>query len=114
MIFVLTFAAAGMASARWLPALGAGPVGGVAFLAVCGLLGISLALIGLHVYEIVRGIDQVTSTLNGVGKADVLANGLITTMRDTGPVLGLAAAVYLLAPSAEDDEDREAAARAAP
>jgi hypothetical protein len=92
--------------ARWLPGLAGGQVGGLAFLAVCGLLGISLALVGIHAYEIVRALDQVTSNLGGVSKADVLANGLVNILRDTGPVLGLAFTVYLLAPSGEEDPTR--------
>jgi hypothetical protein len=74
LIFVVTFAGAAIASARCLPGLAGGQVGGLAFLAVCGLLGISLALVGIHVYEIVRALDQVTSNLGGVSKADVLAS----------------------------------------
>ena len=73
---------------------------------VCGLLGIASALVTLHIYEIVRTIDQVTSNLGGVGKSDVLATGLIDTLRDAGTVLGLAAAVYLLAPSVDEVDDR--------
>ena len=107
LIFVVTFASAGLASARWLPDLAADQVGGLAFLAVCGLLGIASALVTLHIYEIVRTIDQVTSNLGGVGKSDVLATGLIDTLRDTGTVLGLAAAVYLLAPSVDEVDDRQ-------
>jgi hypothetical protein len=101
LIFVATFAGGAMASARWLPPLALGRVGGLAFFSVCGLLGMSLALIGIHVYEIVRQLDQVVPSL-GVKKQDVLASGLETTLRDTGPVLGLAIAVYLLAPGEDE------------
>jgi hypothetical protein len=33
----------------------------------------------------------------------VVAHGLMAMLRDIGPILGLAAAVYLLAPAREDD-----------
>jgi hypothetical protein len=61
-----------------------------------------VALIGMHVYEIVRVLDRISSSFGGVSKSDVLASGLVDILRDTGLVLGLAAAVYLLAPA--DDE----------
>jgi hypothetical protein len=101
LIFVATFAGGAMASARWLPPLALGRVGGLAFFAVCGLLGMSLALIGVHVYEIVRQLDQFAPGL-GVKKQDVLATALETTLRDTGPVIGLAMVVYLLAPGEDE------------
>jgi hypothetical protein len=101
LIFVATFAGGAMASARWLPPLALGRVGGLALFAASGLLGISLALIGVHVYEIVRQLNQFVPSL-GVKKQDVIATGLETTLRDTGPVLGLAIAVYLLAPGEDE------------
>ncbi len=75
-------------------------------LVVCGLAGIALALIGVEIYVMVREIDRATIT-SGLGseKADVLATGLISILRDVGPLVGLAAAVYLLAPAADDDEE---------
>jgi hypothetical protein len=101
LIFVATFAGGAIASARWLPPLALGRVGGLAFFAVCGLLGMSLALIGVHVYEIVRQVDQFAPGL-GVKKQDLVASDLETTLRDTGPVLGLAIAVYLLGPGEDE------------
>jgi hypothetical protein len=99
-ILLAAFAGGAVATARWLPPLAAGAVGRLAFGVVCGLVGIAVALVGLNVYEVVRQLDQAT-TIGGVGphKADILASGLTDILRDVGPVIGLAAAVYLLAPA---------------
>lgn len=105
LIFVATFAAGAVACARWLPELGAGRVGGLALLVVCGLLGMALAIAGLHIYEIVREIDRSTSLGTTTDKPDLLALGVINILREAGPLLGLAAAVYLLAPAGEDDNE---------
>jgi hypothetical protein len=79
----------------------------LAFVVVCCLVGIALALVGVDVYEIVRDIDR-TTDVGGVGKADILAGGLSSILRDVGPVIGLAAAVYLLAPAKNEDEPQRA------
>jgi uncharacterized membrane protein YhaH (DUF805 family) len=88
-----------------LPALADDRVGRLSFWSVCLLLGIAVALVAMNVYEIVRAIDRVTTNLGGVGKSDVLATGLSSILQQAGPVLGLAAAVYLLAPSGDPTAD---------
>jgi hypothetical protein len=106
LIFLITFAAGGIAAAGLLPELAEGRVAGVALLVVAGLAGMTLALIAVHVYEIVRQLNN-AGTLGITGsKPDVVANGLMAMLRDIGPILGLAAAVYLLAPGGEDDMPR--------
>ncbi|MDQ6820189.1 MAG: hypothetical protein M3076_07610 [Actinomycetota bacterium] len=82
-----------------------GRVGGLALLVVCGLLGMALAIAGLHIYEIVREIDCSTSLGSTTDKPDLLALGVINILREAGPLLGLAAAVYLLAPAGEDEDE---------
>jgi hypothetical protein len=92
---------AGVAAAvRWLPDLAEGAVGGLAFFAVCGLLGAALALLGLHVYLIVESLHSLGE------KGAVFADGLQNTLWDTGSLAGLAIAVYLLAPGAETGRER--------
>jgi hypothetical protein len=108
LIFVVGFGVGSALPARWLPELGEGRVAGVAFLVVCGLVGMVFALVALHVYEIVRQLDSAGSLGVGNAKPDVMANGLLAMLRDIGPILGLAAAVYLLAP----EQDESPAARA--
>ncbi len=104
LIFVVGFVAGSALPARWLPELDEGRVAGVAFLVVCGLVGMVFALVALHVYEIVRQLDTASSLGVGNAKPDVIANGLLAMLRDVGPILGLAAAVYLLAPAPDQDE----------
>jgi hypothetical protein len=103
LIFLVAFASGSVAAAGLLPELAVGRVAGFALLAVVGLAGMTLALIAVHVYEIVRQLNN-AGTLGITGsKPDVVANGLMAMLRDIGPILGLAAAVYLLAPGGEDD-----------
>jgi hypothetical protein len=104
LIFVVGFGVGSALPARWLPDLGEGQVAGVAFLVVCGLVGMVFALVALHVYEIVRQLDSAGALGVGNAKPDVIANGLLAMLRDIGPIFGLAAAVYLLAPTREQDE----------
>lgn len=114
LIFVVGFGAGSALPARWLPDLGEGRVAGVAFLVVCGLVGMVFALVALHVYEIVRQLDSASSLGVANAKPDVIANGLLAMLRDIGPILGLAAAVYLLAPEPDQDESFGAPAEGAP
>jgi hypothetical protein len=83
------------AGARWLPDLAPGPVGGLALCVVCGLLGMALAVLGLHVYEVVEVEDA-----GGFGHLE-LAGILSSMFADAGPLIGLAIAVYLLAPKSD-------------
>src|ERR1700734_3003160 len=89
-IFVVGFGVGSALPARWLPDLGEGRVAGVAFLVVCGLVGMVFALVALHVYEIVRQLDSASSLGVGNAKPDVIANGLLAMLRDIGPILGIA------------------------
>lgn len=114
LIFVVGFGVGAALPAGWLPDLGEGRVAGVAFLVVCGLVGTVFALVALHVYEIVRQLDSASSLGVGNAKPDVIANGLLAMLRDIGPILGLAAAVYLLAPEAEQDESPDGPPDVAP
>jgi hypothetical protein len=104
LIFVVGFVVGSALPARWLPDLGEGQVAGVAFLVVCGLVGMVFALVALHVYEIGRQLDSASSLGVDNAKPDVIANGLLAMLRDIGPIFGLAAAVYLLAPTPDQDE----------
>jgi hypothetical protein len=103
LIFLIAFAAGSVATAGLLPDLAEGRVAGIALLVVAGLAGMALALVAVHVYEIVRQLDNAGALEVAGSKPDVVANGLMTMLRDIGPILGLAAAVYLLAPGGEDD-----------
>jgi hypothetical protein len=104
LIFLIAFAVGSVATAGLSPDLGQGRVAGIALLVVAGLAGMTVALIAVHVYAIVRELDHVgTLGIAASSKPDVVANGLMAMLRDIGPIVGLAAAVYLLAPAREDD-----------
>jgi hypothetical protein len=105
-IFVVCLSGGVYASSRWLPSLAAGPVGGFAFFAVCGLLGSGLAIAGLRIYTTVDAL----SVRGGLGllNREIVAEGLTDMLWEAGTVLGLAAAVYLLAPPAELAEEHAA------
>jgi hypothetical protein len=97
-IFVVCLVGGVVVSTQWLPPLADGATGGLAFLVVCGLLGVTLALVGLHVYLIIESLDQFGGGFKGIEKGQVLATGLVSMIWEAGSVLGLAGVVYLLAP----------------
>lgn len=105
-IFVACLVVSVGASSRWLPDLAAGPVGGLAFFAVCGLLGAALGLVGLHIYSIVEGLNQ-SGGFTGLRneKAEILASGLASMLWEAGSLFGLAFVVYLLAPAVGEGEE---------
>jgi hypothetical protein len=107
-IFAVCLCAGVAGSARWLPPLADGPVGGIAFFAVCGLLGAGLALVGLHIYLIVEQLDHVVGGLGGIRKGDVVANGVQDLLFDAGAIFALALVVYLLAPRDSPSAELEA------
>jgi hypothetical protein len=102
LIFVVAFAIGSILPARWLPDLAPGRVGGLALMVVCGMLGMVLALVAVHAYELVRALNQAGPLGLSGQKPDTTANAILTTLRDAGPILGLATATYLLAPAPED------------
>ncbi|HEV3319780.1 MAG TPA: hypothetical protein VG053_08655 [Solirubrobacteraceae bacterium] len=105
-IFVVCFFAGVWASTRWLPPLAEGAVGGIAFFGVCGLLGAALGLAGLHIYSIIRTVEDFGGGFPSDGKGDLLASGLAQLLFEAGSVFGLALVVYLLAPSSSPAKDR--------
>lgn len=114
-IFILCFCVGAVGSGQLLPDLAAGSVGGLAFFAVCGLLGAALGLVGLHTYLIVDQLNHAGGAFSGGGnfKAETVAGGLSSILLDGGVLLGLAAGVYLLAPP-PDEGDEPATSTAAP
>ncbi len=103
LIFLLAFAAGAVVTAAVLPELADGRVASIALFVVAGLAGMTFVLVAVHVYEIVRQLDKAGSLGITSARPDVVANGLLAMLRDIGPILGLAAAVYLLAPAPEDE-----------
>ena len=99
-VFLVCFFGGVWAAVRWLPELAPGPVGDVAFFAICGLIGAGLGVVGLHIYLMVRELEG-TNGLGLGGNSVALASGLLEILLDGGTVLGLATIAYLLAPREE-------------
>jgi hypothetical protein len=99
-IFVVCLAVGVYASSRWLPELAPGPVGGLSFFVVCGLVGAAFGVFGLRVYLIVENLE---GGPGGTFRRFVVANGIELLLWECGLLLGVAAAVYLLAPEPGGD-----------
>jgi hypothetical protein len=99
LVFVGCFGGGVLAATQWLLAeLAPGPVGGIAYFAISGLIGAGLGLVGLHIYLLVRELEVNAGGGLYDGKADLLASGLLQIALDGGTVFGLATIAYLLAP----------------
>jgi hypothetical protein len=110
LIFVACFGVGIVASARWLPDLGPGPVAGLAFFVVCGLLAGALSLAGLAIYSIVREIHEfggLTSAGNLTNSPEIVAAGIRNLVLESGTLVGLAGIIYLLAPGADESTTSE-------
>jgi len=110
LIFVVCLCAGAFAGAQWVPGLDAGPVGGLAFFVVCGLIGAGLGAIGLNIYEIAESPGALGTT----GEHVVIASGLHQMLFEGGTLFALAAGVYLLAPPSPEYEDDQGQAHNEP
>ena len=66
----------------------------MAFLAVCGLLGAGLGIVGLHIYSIVHGQQHSSGSFS----SELVASGLNGMPWEAGSQAAIAIVVYLLAP----------------
>jgi hypothetical protein len=108
LVFIACFGAGITASARWLPEGGQGPIGGVAFFLVCGLLAGALSIAGLDVYLTIKQIYELGEPFTGgggkdLGSALILAEGLRNMLIESGTLVGFAGIVYLLSPLVGDE-----------
>jgi hypothetical protein len=110
-VAVACFLAGSVGLSRWLPELAEGPTGTMVFFVVCGLGGAVLALIGIDVDGIVRGLGE-HHTTQGL-KIFVVTDGLVAILRDAGTVAALALIAYLIAPKERTPESSEAPSTAA-
>lgn len=108
LIFFVCFVAGVMSAVRWLPDLAPGPVGGLAFFTVVGLLSAALSMVGLHVYLIIRELTNAPPGLGG-SKAELLAGGLQNILFDAGTLFAFAGIVFLLAPGADEADEPQPA-----
>ncbi len=93
-IFVFCLLAGAGATARWLPDLAPGPTGGLTLLVVCGLVGLALGDVAMHVYLMVEQADSFAGKFDGPDAASELSS----MAWEAGALLALATAVYLLGP----------------
>ncbi len=100
LVSVGCFAVGVVASARWLPELGTGPVAGLTFFVICGLLAVALSLAGVHAYSIVHAIERVTDP---AAKEELLASGLRSVLFECGTLVALTGILYLLAPGLDEE-----------
>lgn len=102
LVFLVCFCVGVTAAARWLPDLAAGPVGGLAFFTIVGLLATALSVAGLHCYSTIAAITNPPGGIN-VDKAEILAGGIRNALLDAGTLVGLTGIIYLLAPAPDDE-----------
>jgi hypothetical protein len=93
-VFLGCFIVGVAATTRWLPEIGGGPVGGLAFFAVCGLMAAALGLFGLGIEQTVRALESGSGDLG----RSLVNIGLVSAARDASTLFGLAMVLYLLAP----------------
>jgi hypothetical protein len=101
LVFFACFGAGAVSASRWLPDLAPGPVGGLAFFTVVGLISAALSVAGLHAYSSIRELNNPPPGV-GLDQAELLASGIRNILVDAGTLFGLAGIVFLLAPVAED------------
>jgi hypothetical protein len=99
LIFLIALTAGVLLAARWLPDLDDGPpTSPIVIWATAVLVGIALALLAVHAYETIRQLGSANAGAIGNADPDIVATGIIDTLRDSGTILALSAVVYLLAP----------------
>jgi hypothetical protein len=107
-IFLACAVAAGAAAYRWLPPLAPDRVGALAFYVVCGLVASAAALSGLHLYTLVDNLEAAKQLQDGVSD-EIVAGSIRSILWEGGALVGIAIAVYLLAPAPPEVGDARAA-----
>lgn len=92
------FIAGVWAASTWLPPLAEGPVGTLVYFVVCGLAGAVLAIFGIRVWGIVRELEEARPL---VGSSQLLADGMLSLLWESGSLAALTLIAYLLAPKAQ-------------
>ena len=101
-IIALVAAGAGFfATWRWAPPLRATRVGLVAAIVVADLVAAALVVVALDLYELIRTLDHAGGEFENA-KTDIVARTITDALANAGPLLGLAAAVHLLAPPPDE------------
>ncbi len=92
------FVAGIWAATRWLPPLAEGPVESLVYFVVCGLAGTVLVVFGIHIWDIVRELEQSHQFLES---DELIANELVEALWQAGTLAALALIPYLLTAKAE-------------
>jgi hypothetical protein len=100
-IGLVAFGAGGYAAVRWSPPLAPTRVGRVASLLVALLVAAAVSVMALDVYILIDSLDLPEDF---GGDDQVVANSLGRALYEGGTLLGLAAAVHLLAPPPAADQ----------
>lgn len=100
-VFVGCLIVGTLAAGRALPDLPDTRFAGLIFFAVCGMIGAALALIGLHIFQMVEAG-------NFDGAAIEISGEIVEMLWQTGVVLGVAMLLYLAVRHAELPADRRA------
>lgn len=95
-IFLFCLFAGAAATARWLPDLAPGPIGGLTLLVVCGLVGLAVGDVAMHVYLIIEEANELGT------RGTIAADELASMAWESGALLALAMAAYLLGPEAPE------------
>lgn len=93
-IAVLCLCGGAFASARWLPDLPTGSIGGFTFFCVCGLISVGVAVFGLRAYQAIELLHRDNS--GQIGR-EALAGVLSSMLWESGVVFAFAAGLFLLA-----------------
>jgi hypothetical protein len=67
-------------------------VGSLTLFVICGLLGVAVAMVGLHLYLIATALER----SDILGHGPLLANELVDMLWDVGALVGLALIVFLM------------------
>jgi len=101
-IAVLAAGAGFYATLRWAPPLRATRVGLLAAIVVANLVAAALVVVALDVYELIRTLGHFGPAGFADQKTDLVARTISDMLAAAGPLLGLAAAVHLLAPPPDE------------
>ncbi len=99
-VAVTCFIAGMWAATSWLPPLAEGAVGTLVYVAVSGLAGAVLAVIGIHVWQIVHAERAFGSS------PEIVSTRVDSLLWESGTLAALALIAYMLAPKAPPAESK--------
>lgn len=97
-VAVACFVAGVWGVTKWLPPLAEGSVESLVYFVVCGLAGAALVVFGVHIWDIVRELEQNNRFPES---DDLVASELVEAIWQAGTLAALALIPYLLARKGE-------------